>query len=315
MDSVPREMASIFGAQVVALGVIATTLTRRKDTQSSGKSSDIGSKEGEAHEEMIDKKKPDEVSAKIKCENFFILYGICVWIPVFALIVGLKIYESMGKYAYIGVCGGLAAPLLLQPLMFPKLTGEENVPLKQRHCLKANVWIAIYSFLGNYWATHYFYCVLKAKYTMDWLPAFELNSVPVCMYFATHFYFTFYHAVSNKLFRFVTQNYIDDAWRLVFMVVLVINFAYFTAFLETFSISNFPHYTFENRQTVYTIGSLFYALYLVVSFPMYFRLDNHAAGKQHTLFEACLESLASFMMILILLDAVRLGLGIPFVMP
>ena len=31
--------------------------------------------------------------------------------------------------------------------------------------------------------------------------------------------------------------------------------AYCTAFLETFSISAFPYYTFDDRQQMYTVGS------------------------------------------------------------
>lgn len=68
---------------------------------------------------------------------------------VWQVIVGFGIYESMDKWAYLGVCGGLAAPLLLQPLLLPALTKEASVPLAQRFCTKANLWIAVYSFLGK----------------------------------------------------------------------------------------------------------------------------------------------------------------------
>jgi len=75
-----------------------------------------------------------------------------------------------------------------------------------RYIVKANAWIAIFSFIGNYWCatqlcalpsymltaastrryTHYFYRVLKADYTF---PAHRLNDVPVSLYFMTHAYF------------------------------------------------------------------------------------------------------------------------------
>lgn len=64
------------------------------------------------------------------------------------VIVGFGLYEWMDKWAYLIVCGGLAMPLLLQPLVLPSLTKEASVPLMQRFCTKANVWIAIFSFLG-----------------------------------------------------------------------------------------------------------------------------------------------------------------------
>ena len=83
--------------------------------------------------------------------------------------------------------GGLALPLALQPFLYPGLTREADRPLAQRYALKANVWLAIFGWVGNYWYTHYFYSVLKAEYTF---PAHDLNGVPVAMFFATHFYFS-----------------------------------------------------------------------------------------------------------------------------
>ena len=61
---------------------------------------------------------------------------------------------------------------------------------------------------------------------------------------------------------------------------------------------------------VYTVGSAFYGIYFLVSFPMFLRLDEDAA-RPFTLFQAAVESLATGMAVLILLDAVRLYLGVP----
>ena len=75
--------------------------------------------------------------------------------------------------------------------------------------------MAVFSFIGNYFWTHYFYQVLGASYTMQ---TWDLNQVPVtsdgtfrrrlnawqvpiCMYFITHAYFCLYHTLSNMLIR------------------------------------------------------------------------------------------------------------------
>ncbi|CAE7198916.1 CPI1 [Symbiodinium natans] len=255
--------------------------------------------------------KKEELTAKEKCENWFLAYGL-FWISCFAVIIACGLYEHMGKWHYLLVTGGLAAPLALQPLFFPSLTGEKDLPLMERHCTKANVWIAIYSFLGNYWGTHYFYSVLKAKYTLPFLPDHQLNKVPVCMYLATHLYFCFYHALGSKVLRWVWTEFRPSAARTTFCVAVVCVMAYCTAFLETFSISAFPYYTFDDRQQMYTLGSAFYALYLAVSFPLFARLDWKPGG--HSLTEACLEAFAAWAIILSLLDFVRLGLGADFCM-
>ena len=87
--------------------------------------------------------------------------------------------------------------------MYP-LPTESKKPLFERYSFKANLWIAIFSFIGNYWYTHYFYSVLSAKYTF---PAHRLNDVPISMYFATHFYFVTYHTFSNLMLRKIETRY------------------------------------------------------------------------------------------------------------
>lgn len=63
------------------------------------------------------------------------------------------------QWHYLFLCVGLALPFLLQPLLFP-FSAEKCLPLYCRYSVKANVWLAIFSFIGNYWYTHYFYSVL-----------------------------------------------------------------------------------------------------------------------------------------------------------
>uniref|UniRef100_A0A7S1FD00 Uncharacterized protein n=1 Tax=Noctiluca scintillans TaxID=2966 RepID=A0A7S1FD00_NOCSC len=249
--------------------------------------------------------------AKRKCETWFLQYAV-FWVVCFTLIIGLQLFEAMGKWSYLGVCGGLAAPLLLQPIIAPAITGEAGVPLLQRHCTKANCWLAIYSFLGNYWGTHYFYCVLGARYTLLFLPDHQLNGVALCMYFATHFYFALYHALGNRLLRWARESFEPSFVRSLFVISLICVAAYVVAFMETLSIAAFPYYTFDDRQMMYSVGSAFYGVYLVISFPMYARLDEVPNAPPHTLMQTCLESLGSWMIIMCLLDFLRLSLGIEF---
>jgi len=70
---------------------------------------------------------------------------------------------------------GLAAalPCVLLPLWLqPAL--EAKKPLLHRHWVKANIWIAVFSFIGNYFWTHYFYTLLGAQYTFR---TWRLNDV------------------------------------------------------------------------------------------------------------------------------------------
>lgn len=162
----------------------------------------------------------------------------------FGVIIALQLYESFDAATYFFVCGGLALPLWIQAsLHFAAcvstrglVTGTPRRAVLQavlalwgradaRHALRAQLWVAIFGFIGNYWYTHYFYSVLRARYTM---PAWRLNDVPgataalqadnhraplllltrrlrcaepVAMYFATHFYFCSYHVFANLVLR------------------------------------------------------------------------------------------------------------------
>ena len=242
-----------------------------------------------------------------------------VWISFFAAIVVFQLYESFDAMTYLKVCGGLAAPLLLQPIVFPSAgfrSPDATKPLWKRYALKANIWIAVYSFIGNYFYTHYFYSVLKAKYTM---PSHRLNNVPVAMYLATHFYFSTYHFFSNAMLRKIVTTYESGPARTLLFATAVLGFAYFTAFMETLTISSYPYYSFEDRDMAYKVGSCFYGIYFIVSFPAFFTFDDEIDLQSPTrrmvsIWDTVVESCGYGMIILILLDLVRISLGITLTM-
>merc|ERR1712166_202118 len=257
-----------------------------------------------------DKASGSIIAAKRATELWFLGYGV-IWILCFGVIVGGQLYEWFGKVEYMVVCGGLAAPLYIQPLLFPGVTADSGRPLLERHSFKANLWLAIFGFVGNYWYTHYFYSVLKASYTM---PSWDLNGVPIPMFFATHFYFTFYHAVSNCILRKAYTTYEPTIGRQVYVVAIILAFSYTTAFMESLTIAAFPCYSFADRHMAYTLGSAFYGIYFIVSFPMFLRIDEpHESEQSKTSLRpfswgrSAIEALASSMLVLCLLDFVRVG--------
>lgn len=247
--------------------------------------------------------------------EMFALYYTPVWIGCFAIIVGFQLYESFTAVTYNIVCVGLSLPFLLQPFVLPSAmfgSPDAKRPWRHRYATKANIWLAVYSFIGNYWYTHYFYSVLKAEYTM---PAHRLNNVPIALYFATHFYFSTYHVFSNACLRKVVTSFAPGMRRDILFVVVVVVLSYFTAFMETLTISSFPYYSFENRNMAYTVGSAFYGIYFLVSFPAFFAFDDDIDTKKKriTLWDTFVSSCGHGMMILCLLDFVRLYLGVPLV--
>ena len=280
----------------------------------------------------------------------FVLYYTPIWIGLFGMIVVFGWYESFTKWDYIYVCGGLAVPLWIQPFVVTYAKSNNSILSKiiippspdttrvyyERYCFKANVWLLVYSFIGNYWYTHYFYSVLQAKYTMPSIHRF--NNVPVALIFATHFYFSTYHLFSNMLLRKIVTTYENCTLRTILYWYVIVVFSYFTAFMETLTISSYPYYTFEDRNMAYTVGSAFYGIYFLVSYPAFFTFDDNiddcdtndtsangttttktttstTTRTRHvvTVWDTIVSSCGYGMMILFLLDFVRLYLDIPLV--
>lgn len=240
---------------------------------------------------------------KRQFEIYSLIYTV-VWIGIFGCVVVKQLYEQFDEWSYMKLCVSLALPNLLQPIIYP-LDAEKNLPLLQRYSAKANIWLFIFGFTGNYWYTHYFYNVLKASYTFS---AHRLNDVPISMFFATHFYFVTYHIFSTMILRAIETRYKPTFVRNVLFWAVVLSFSYFTGFMETLTISSFPYYSFEDRYMAYTLGSAFYSIYFIVSYPMFYRLDEKK--EKHTMSQTIYEALATSMLVLFFLDFARIALGI-----
>lgn len=290
---IASDMASIFTAIFIALLASYASLTPVKTS---------GKRVGGARWVLDASRNPSKASA----EAFVVRYSMC-WIGSVVVVIATRAYETFDRWGYLAYCGACAAPALAWPLAFPSAC-DVGTRWRDRYVVKANVWIAVFSFIGNYWYTHYFYAVLKAEYTFD---AHRLNDVPISMYLMTHAYFMFYHVLSNAALRRIRTGYVDDARRFVFECVAVGAMAYTTAFMESLTICGFPYYSFSDRHMAYTLGSAFYGIYFLVSFPMFLRVDE---TKPMPMSQVFWEAMGSGMAVLCLLDFVRVYLRIPFAM-
>ena len=150
------------------------------------------------------------------------------------------------------------------------------------------------------------------------MPSTRLNNVPIAMFFATMFYFSSYHVFSNCMLRKIKTSFAPTIQRRVLYIMAVCVLSYFTAFMETLTISSFPYYSFEDRNMAYTIGSAFYGIYFLVSFPAFLEFDGDVDNKsvnarKVSCWNAFVESCGYGMMIMCLLDFVRLYLDIPLI--
>ncbi|KAJ7956068.1 Cycloeucalenol cycloisomerase [Quillaja saponaria] len=203
-------------------------------------------------------------------ELFFLLYTP-FWLTLcLGIVVPYKLYESFTELEYLLLALVSAVPSFLIPMLVVG-KADKSMPLKDRYWVKASLWIILFSYVGNYFWTHYFFTVLGASYTF---PSWKMN---------------------NKV-----QWFTEAAW--------VLTLAYFIAYLETVAISNFPYYQFVDQESMYKLGSLFYAIYFIVSFPMFLRIDEKP-GSPWDLPRVAIDALGAAMLVTIILDLWRIFLG------
>lgn len=246
--------------------------------------------------------------AKRWTEVFFFFYSFSWILWCLCILVPFKLYDRLDEWGYLGIGLVAALPCILLPIFYESRTDSKR-PLHKKYWVKANVWIAILSFIGNYFWTHYFYSVLGASYTF---PAHRLNDVPITLYFMTHAYFCFYHSLSNMVIRRVhaaTENS-NRLFQVFSEVLTVFVLSYFTAIGETVTISHFPYYQFLDRTKMYSIGSLFYAIYFFISFPLFYRMDESTRPSTHySIWRTVIDSLGGCMLVTLLLDFWRITYG------
>ncbi|XAR50317.1 Cycloeucalenol cycloisomerase [Bertholletia excelsa] len=239
-------------------------------------------------------------------ELFFLIYTP-FWLTLcLGIVVPYKLYENFTELEYLLLGLISAGPSLLLPMI---IVGKADSSLcwKDRYWVKANLWILIFSYVGNYFWTHYFFTVLGASYTF---PSWRMNNVPHTTFLLAHVCFLFYHVMSNITLRRLQHFTADFPEKIQWVIktAWILSFSYFIAWLETVSISNFPYYDFVDRASMYKVGSLFYAIYFIVSFPMFLRIDEKP-GDQWDLPRVAIDALGAAMLVTIILDLWRIFLG------
>lgn len=120
------------------------------------------------------------------------------------------------------------------------------------------------------------------------------------------------HSCTQVQRQFWRSRALTGAAKYVAAVALVFALSYVTALMEAVTIVSVPYYVAEDRFRFYVFGSAFYGIYFYVSFPMYYRMDEHGSDRW-TLSRAAIDSLAASMLVTIILDLTRISMGHVFV--
>lgn len=175
------------------------------------------------------------------------------------------------------------------------LRRDSGVALRDSYWLKLNVYMAVWVFIATYFHTEYFFELLHMRYRFpevtlyfdtaligpdEATAASEWKKVPVGMYLNTMAFFIVYHSaaiVCMRRVRSMTTAWSAGAQRIAW-IAIVIAAAFFFAWAETFFYflqdEVATNVWYENRASMLRYGSIFYAMYFIVSFPNLYRLDE-----------------------------------------
>lgn len=241
-------------------------------------------------------------------EKFFLWYSP-VWMALMALMMLTGWVTSFSDTQLL-----LHGMLVALPLAFiPALLHQRYSPTLrwyQSYWFKANLYIFLFGFFGNYFGSEYFFDVLGMVYnlpnattTLDaQLLGRSRQPVPLIMYLYTHAYFMTYHTTAIIVLRRIMTSGLPLR-KISFMpVAFVVGYAW--AWLETRAMAN-PLMTttfyYEKMEAMLTYGSMIYATYFIASFPIFYYLDENPHQRWHV-FQVSAAGLSASMLTFYLLD-------------
>jgi len=247
-------------------------------------------------------------------EKFFLLYTP-VWMASMGVMVLTGADKSLGNGLLLAHAFATALPILLIPMLIARR--YTDVVWWDSYWFKANVYLFIFGFFGNYFGSEYFFDVLGMVYIYPNATT-NLDSaivghgdqkVPLIMYCYTHAYFMTYHATANIALRKLRQLKLPAMWLLFPLFVFLIGYAW--AWMETKAMANplmAGSFYYEKMDLMLLYGSAIYAIYFIVSFPLYYFIDE-TRDRRWTLRGTCAAALSASMLTLYLLDFAAHAVG------
>jgi cycloeucalenol cycloisomerase len=214
-------------------------------------------------------------------EAFFLMYS-----PVWMALMGLMMVTGWAESASNGMLLLHATIVALPIVLIPALIHRQRstAPWYESYWFKANVYLFVFGFFGNYFGSEYFFDLLGMVYNYPNASS-NLDSallgtgeqrVPLIMYFYTHAYFMTYHATAGIALRKVQRLHVPGK-RLLFPVMVFV-VGYLWAWAETKAMANpmlAQSFYYKDMARMLTYGSAIYATYFIASFPIYYLIDEH----------------------------------------
>lgn len=242
-------------------------------------------------------------------EKFFLIYSP-IWMLVMAIVMIMGWQKSFSDMGLLLLSVFVAAPAFLVPLIIAQKYTDK--PWYESYWFKANLYLAIFGFFGNYFGSEYFFDVLGMVYNFpnattrldSALLGTGVQTVPVIMYTLTHVYFMTYHATGNIALRRLS-NAVGNKTLLFFLFpVFIFVIGYCWAWAETKAMANplmAGLFYYQKMDVMLAYGSAIYATYFLASFPIYYFMDEDREKPWNT-WQVMAAAMSASMITFYLLD-------------
>lgn len=238
-------------------------------------------------------------------EKFFLAYSP-VWMASMAMMMVTGWDRGFDDSALLLHAFGTALPVLVIPALIAKRYTDR--PWHQAYWFKANLYLIVFGFFGNYFGSEYFFDVLGMVYVYPnattnldaALVGSGQQKVPLIMYAYTHVYFMTYHATANIVLRRLRGL----PGGVLLFPTLVFGIGYFWAFMETRAMANpliAQSFYYQKMDVMLAYGSAIYAVYFIASFPIWYFLDE-SRDRPWSLTQTVAGALSASMLTFYMLD-------------
>lgn len=248
-------------------------------------------------------------------EKFFLYYSP-VWMALMGMMMLTGWVSTFSDSALIIHSVLVAGPLLIIPAL---LHNRYSPQLRwyNSYWFKANLYMGVFGFFGNLIGSEYFFDVLGMVYNFPnatttlsaSLVGHNDQPVPLIMYLYTHAYFMTYHTTAIIVLRRLLSSGIP--FPPLWFVPLVIIVGYVWAWIETKAMANplmETQFYYTNMQAMLAYGSLIYALYFLVSFPIFYFLDEKVE-RRWSVMATLAAGLSASMLLMYLLELAAFWVG------